>query len=277
MLLYDLTMGVLVNNPDVIITYILIWVVGLAVGSFLNVVIHRLPRGESINRPGSHCPHCKTPLRWYDNIPVISYVLLKGKCRQCHAIITPRYPIVELTNPALWTINYMIFGWSWYTLLISVVTTIFIIIAWIDIDEMLIPDSLNLILLVLSIIAIFVSAPERAHDFDVSKWDHLFGLSIAIGFLSIRMIGLRTKKTEIIGGGDIKLIAVVGLLLGWQLTLLGIMFASFLAVLVELPLRILKRKAKEDSLPFGPYLIFGFLLSLYYGSQIVHWYLSLIA
>lgn len=277
MLLYDPAMGVLVNNPDVIITYILIWVVGLAVGSFLNVVIYRLPRGESINRPRSHCPHCKTPLHWYDNIPVISYVFLMGKCRQCHERIAVRYPIVELTNPILWMINYMLFGWSWYTLLISVVTTIFIIIAWIDIDEMLIPDCLNLILLVLSIIAIFVTVPERAHDFAVSKWDHLFGLSIGVVFLTIRMIGLRFSKTEIIGCGDIKLIAVIGLLLGWQLTLLGIMFASFLAVLVELPLRFLKRKAKEDSLPFGPYLIFGFLLSLYYGSQIVHWYLSLIA
>ena len=255
---------------ELICAYVLSAILGLCVGSFLNVVIYRLPNNMSLAKPSSHCPNCKYQLRWYDNIPVLSYIILGGKCRKCKKPISPRYAAVELACAVLWLLCALLFWEQSIPLacIYMLVCAVFICIFFIDLEHMIIPDRFQIILLLLGVLSIF---------FDVRyEWlSHVIGgLS---GFLVFYLLSVAFEKLcgrEGLGGGDVKLAGVVGLLLGWERLLLGLLVATIPAAIIML---ILSRgKTGEDrQFPFAPFLVIGFCTSMLFGVQIIEWYLSL--
>jgi len=253
-----------------ICAYVLSGVFGLCVGSFLNVVIYRLPNKMSLAKPNSHCPACKYELRWFDNIPVLSYLMLGGKCRQCKNHISFRYTAVELGNTVLWLLCAFLF-WKKSILLacIYMVTlSVFICVFFIDLEHQIIPDRFQIILLVLG-------AASICFDTDFTWLSHVIGG--VSGFAVFYLVAWSFEKLcglEGLGGGDVKLAGVVGLLLGWERLLLGLLIATIPAALIML---ILSR-ANEDArrqYPFAPFLVSGFAVAMLFGSQTIRWYLSL--
>lgn len=252
-------------------TYILAALIGLCVGSFLNVVIYRVPNGMSIAKPGSHCTSCGYMLRPYDNIPVISYITLGGKCRKCKSHISFRYTAVELANMALWVLSvFMFYKSSFVMMLIAMAaSSVFICIFFIDLEHRLIFDRFQLMVAALGIVAMFFDAR-------FGLLSHIIG-GVA-GFLVFYLVSFGFEKLcgrEGLGGGDVKLAGAAGLLLGWERLLLGVAVASIPCAIIML---IAKRgRSGEDrEFPFAPFLSVGFLTALFFGSQIIDAYLSLL-
>lgn len=227
----------------------------------------------NICKPASHCPNCKYQLRWYDNIPIISYIMLGGRCRGCKEKISIRYPLVELLGVLLTFICYFKFGFTINFFISSILFMVFICIFFIDLKHYIIPDSLNLVILILGIISLFTSFNHGR--FNIGWADKLTGFGIGIGLILLVFIIEKLLKKEIIGGGDLKLITAVGLFLGWELTVLGILLGSVYACLVEVPLSFNKKLRQDHKLPFGPYLVLGFASSLLFGLELLEWYLSM--
>lgn len=259
------------ENFYLIIAYVLSGVVGLCVGSFLNVVIYRLPNGMSLSRPSSHCPKCKYQLRWYDNIPVLSYIMLGGKCRSCKTHISFRYTAVEIANTVLWLLCALLFWKESIPLacIYMIVCSIFICIFFIDLEHQIIPDRFQIMLSVLGIASIFFDAGYG--------WvSHVIG-GVA-GFLVFFLISRgfeRITGREGLGGGDVKLAGAVGLLLGWERLLLGLLISTVpAAVIMSVALR--GKEGEGRQFPFGPFLVVGFGISMLFGAQIISWYLSLL-
>lgn len=257
------------ENYYSVIFYILAGVWGLCVGSFLNVVIYRTPKGMSLAKPNSHCPTCKYELRWYDNIPVLSYLMLGGKCRKCKTKISPRYASVELANAILWLLCVFVWGERSIALtcIYALVFSIFICIFFIDIEHKLIFDRFQIILLVLSVISIFF-------DNDYGWLSHVIGG--VVGFLFFFLVSVGFEKLfgeEGLGGGDVKLACVAGILLGWERLLLALVIATLPAAII---MSIVKKgkEGEDKQFPFAPFLILGFGLSMFFGTQIVNFYLS---
>lgn len=253
-----------------ICAYVLSGVFGLCVGSFLNVLIYRWPNNMSIAKPNSHCPTCKYELRWYDNIPVLSYLMLGGKCRSCKTHISFRYTAVELANTLLWLLCALLFWQKSIPLacIYMVVCSIFICIFFIDLEHKIILDRFQIALLVLGIASIFF-------DKDVAWGSHIIGgLGGFVVFYLISWGFEILRHKEGLGGGDVKLAGVVGLLLGWERLLLGLLIATIPAAII---LAILSRgkEGEEREFPFAPFLVIGFGISMLFGTGIIGWYLSL--
>ncbi len=253
-----------------ICAYVLSAVYGLCVGSFLNVVIYRLPNQMSLAKPNSHCPSCKYELRWYDNIPVLSYVMLGGKCRNCKTHISFRYTAVELANMLAWLLCTFLFWERSIPLacIYMVVSSVFLCVFFIDLEHQIIFDRFQIILLVLGVASIFF-------DKDFGWISHVIG-GVA-GFTVFYLVSWGFEKLcgkEGLGGGDVKLAGVVGLLLGWERLLLGLLIATIPASVI---MTILSKGKKEEDrqFPFAPFLVIGFGVSMLFGTQIIHWYLSL--
>ena len=246
--------------------------IGLMAGSFLNVCIYRLPRGESVAWPGSHCPLCQAPIAWYDNLPVLSYMLLRGKCRHCHAPISWRYPVIETVNALLWL---------WATLVLPLPTSVLacllgsalLTLACIDQEHLIIPDSINLFIAVLGLIAFFVSP-------SLLWWERLLGGLVGGGsLLLLAELAYRLWHKDAMGGGDIKLMAAAGLFLGWKQILLALFLSSFIALGFILIEGIVHRRASMDTsreIPYGPALACACWLSLLYGDTLIRAYLNFI-
>ncbi|MBO7762106.1 MAG: prepilin peptidase [Clostridia bacterium] len=255
-----------------LIAYILGGIYGLCVGSFLNVVIYRLPLGMSLAKPASHCPRCGYRLKASDNIPVLSYLLLRGRCRACRAPISPRYTIVELLNMILWLFAVHLFydRGLVFACVVALCASVMISIFFIDLAHMLIPDSLNLALLALGVLAVFF-------DPDYGWQSHLIGLCVGFFFFyGVYALFYYGFGKDALGGGDIKLAAAAGLLLGWERLLLGLILSSVSAAIV---LSILSRRThaeRDREYPFGPFLAVGFLLALYLGAPFINAYLGLL-
>ena len=259
---------------DWISIYVLTGLFGICVGSFLNVVIYRVPSGMSVAFPASHCPKCKYELKWYDNIPVISYIVLGGRCRGCKERISPRYAVVELANMLLWLLSVALF-WEESiicAIIAALVSSLMICIFYIDLDHKLIFDRFVIMIGLLGI---------AATVFDpVYGWlSHVIGG--VVGFVSFYLIAWSFEKirgVEGLGGGDIKLTAVCGLLLGWQKLLLSIVLATVSASVVLLILSRKNGNSDEEGgeYPFAPFLTSGFALSMFFGEEIIEWYISLI-
>ena len=231
---------------------VLIFVMGLLFGSFFNVVGLRLPNGESIVWPGSHCPKCNHALSWYENIPVISYLFLGGKCKQCHEPISIMYPLIELLTASLFLISYLIFDLTEGFAIGLVVSSLVAIIFVSDSKYMIILDSPLVIssVLVLLIRYLYNGASEVLYS--------LLGGGIVFGLMLFLMfIGNALFKRESLGGGDIKLSFVAGLVLGPSLGTFYIVLAAFMAFPYALYVTIRK---KESMLPFGPFLALSMLL-----------------
>ena len=237
---------------------------GLIVGSFLNVCIYRIPQNKSIVWPGSFCPKCGKPIKFYDNIPLISYLLLWGKCRYCKAPISCQYPIVE----AITALLTVLFVWHWgltgWTGVLLVAIYSLIILSVIDLELMIIPDRFSLGLIVLGLAFSWLNP-----NFDGTFWSRfLQSLSgAAVGFfgtLAVALLGYVMFKKEAMGGGDVKLMGGIGAFVGWEGVITTIVFASALGLVYSVFLMIFKGKNKGDAIPFGPFLSAGALINLFY-------------
>ena len=243
---------------------------GLALGSFLNVCIYRIPLKKSIVHPPSSCPNCGAGIRFYDNIPVISYILLLGRCRQCHAPISFRYPLVELITGLLSVALFIKFGLSPNYILLFLFTASLIAIAFIDLQHKIIPDVISLPgILVGVVFSFFPSA-------GISPLEALIGVVGGGGFLFL--VGTAFEKVtgrEGMGGGDVKLLAMIGAWMGWKALPFIILISSLSgAVLGGLSLAV-SRQGMRSRIPFGPFLALGALVFLFFGDDIVLWFYRL--
>jgi leader peptidase (prepilin peptidase)/N-methyltransferase len=263
---------------------------GLIVGSFLNVCIVRLPHGGSIVSPPSHCPRCQYGIRFYDNIPLISFILLRGKCRNCGEPISWQYPLVELTNALFFVWIVREFGVGGEAFLMMALCSSLIVITVIDYHHLIIPDVITLpgMLVGLSLAPFFMSPLgdplpfcldsllPHAGPYLTGLLNSLIGLLIGAGpLLAIGWIWEKLRHVEAMGGGDVKLMGMVGSFLGWKGALLTIMLGALAGSVVGVILIVLKRHKMDNFSPFGPFLAVGAGASLFHGPYIVSWYLGL--
>ncbi len=251
-----------VNNYFIIL---IIFIFGIILGSFFNVCIYRIPRGKSIIYPSSHCPKCGTPLKFYDNIPVISYLFLGGRCRYCGARISPIYPLVEILTGILYVVSYLYFRASGIQFLSAVFFVSFlIIITFIDLEHMIIPD----VIVYPGIFAGFLFSFLKGKIF---LYDGLLGA--LIGGLAIFLIVFLSRGG--MGEGDIKLSAMIGSFLGVKYVIMSLIISFIVGGIVGAFLLLLKIKGRKDPIPFGPFLSIGAIISLFWGSMIANmwgWY-----
>lgn len=241
---------------------IIVFIYGAIFGSFFNVVILRLPKKESLIHHSSHCPNCMEPIKAYDLIPIFSYIFLRGKCRNCKQTISLRYPIIELITALCFTLVFYRFGFSYYSIIGLFLTSILIIVALIDIDTMEIYDRFHILLLVLALVILFITP--------LPFTDHLIGFFvISVPFYIIAYL------TGGIGGGDIKLIAIAGLLLGYKATVVAFFIASILGGSMAVYLLLTKQKDRKSLIAFGPYLCIGVYFAYLYGNELLDWYITL--
>ncbi|HRR96840.1 MAG TPA: prepilin peptidase [Candidatus Ratteibacteria bacterium] len=245
---------------------IIIFIFGLIFGSFANVCIYRLPKGKSIITPGSFCPNCKKSILWYDNIPLLSYIILKGKCRYCGEKISQRYFIVELLTGILFLLNYKVFGLTSSFFIYTLFIFSLIIISFIDIETFLISDVIVIPCIFLGLL--FSSFFPMMHHFSGKLEGLLYsleGLILGVGLLLfIAFAGKMAFKKDAMGGGDIKLLGMIGTFLGWKCVFLTLFFSSIFGVAISLILIGLKKKKIDDYIPFGPYLGLGAVISLFF-------------
>lgn len=239
-------------------------VFGLIIGSFLNVCIYRIPQNKSIVWPGSFCPKCGKHIKFYDNIPLISYLILGGKCRYCKEPISCQYPIVEFLTGLL----TLLFVWHWgltaWTGVLLVALYSLIILSVIDLELMIIPDRFSLGLIVLGLAFSWLNP-----NFDGTFWSRFLQslTGAAVGFfgtLAVALLGYVLFKKEAMGGGDVKLMGGIGAFVGWEGVITTIVFASVLGLIYSVFLMIFKGKGKGDAIPFGPFLSAGALINLFY-------------
>jgi len=243
----------------------LIFLIGLAFGSFANVCIYRLPKGKSIVSPGSFCPNCNKSIKWFDNIPVLSYLILRGKCRYCKKPISIRYFIVELLTGILFFLIYKKVGFSYINFIYDILLLSLIIVSFIDIDTFLISDVIVIPGILIGVLFSFlfpeINNMERLESFLYSFIGVLLGGGILI-FLGF--VGKLLFKKDAMGGGDIKLLAMIGAFLGWKSIFLTLFFGSLVGTLISLILILLKKRKIDDYVPFGPYLALGAVISIFF-------------
>ena len=236
---------------------------GAIVGSFLNVVILRLPaEDQSIAYPASRCPHCLTPLRWFENIPLLSYLFLRGRCRHCRVGISLQYPLVELLMALLSLAVYVRFGLTITAAGYFLFCAALLAIIWIDLHHQIIPDVISIPGIICGFFFSFINTT-------VSWQDSLIGLFIGGGVLyAIAMAYYLLRKQEGMGGGDIKLLAMIGAFLGWQSLLFVIFFSSFTGAIVGIAAMIKEGGGGATRIPFGPFLSIAALVFLFFQQQI---------
>ncbi|MEM9156834.1 MAG: prepilin peptidase [Cyanobacteria bacterium P01_F01_bin.33] len=255
-------------------------VFGASVGSFLNVVVYRLPNGLSLLQPGSHCPKCKTALGPTDNVPVLGWLWLRGRCRHCGVSIPIRYPAVEALTMGLYALCFAVFGWSGTAALAVILVTWLIPLALIDLDTFLLPEELTRSALVLGL-ASRVAIPLLAGIWSAKAIaaSVVFGiLGAVVGILSLEAIGWIGRVAfgkEVMGLGDGKLLAAIGMWLGWQQAIVTLFVGCVLGVLGSAVGMTLRKAAFGRPIPFGPYLVIGGMVALFAGQQLVDAYLSL--
>jgi leader peptidase (prepilin peptidase)/N-methyltransferase len=244
-------------------------VFGMVVGSFLNVCICRMPKDESVVSPPSHCPHCSYQIRWYDNIPVISYLLLRGKCRGCGAGISLQYPLVELLNGILTLLLFLRFGPTLAFAALFVFCSALVVITFIDIEHQIIPDEISLSGIVIGFVLSFFL---QGHG-----WlNSILGILLGGGsLLAVAYAYQWLTGKEGMGGGDIKLLAMMGAFLGWKSIPFIILASSLIGSVVGISMMLFQKKDSKLAIPFGPYLAFGAVLYIFYGRPLIMWYLNL--
>jgi len=239
------------------------------VGSFLNVCIYRLPMGGSLLRPRSHCPKCGSPIQPYDNIPIISFFLLRGRCRNCKERISPRYPLVEALTAASAAALLYRYGLGFETFILFVFICGLIVASFIDLDHQIIPDVITYPGIALGVISSFVSQ-------SVQWRDSVLGAIVGGGILLIVAIGFRLiRKKEGMGLGDVKFLAMIGAFLGWKAVILTLVLSSFVGAIVGYLSLRLSGKGSHEPIPFGPFLALGAVAYMFGGESFVDWYLSL--
>ncbi len=249
--------------------YFFFFVLGALFGSFGNVIIYRLPKGESVATPRSHCQKCKKQVAWYDNVPLLSWLILRGKCRNCGAPFSFRYFVVELLMAVCFVMTYHHTGFSWLLLEYLIFVFALIVCIFIDIDHMILPDVFTLSGIVVGLAGAALN-PER------SFWEAFFGVFMGGGFLwmTAYLYYLFTKK-EGMGGGDIKMIAWIGAVLGWQAIPFVIIASAISGSVIGLVAARNQKKGLKAVIPYGPFLALGALMYIFGFQALGQWYLSL--
>lgn len=257
--------------------YFIVIVFGLITGSFLNVCIYRIPRGESIVSPPSKCPSCGTPIKFYDNVPVVSYLLLMGRCRSCKAKVSARYPFIEFLNGALYAVVLNRFGIEspWALLVYLVFTSLLIVIFFIDLDHQIIPNSITYPGIPVAVLLGSTILPDPFFRLELlGARDSVIGFLAGGGFFYLVAVsGKLIFKKDAMGGGDIKMMAMVGGLLGWKGVILTTFAGSLLGSIIGVALIRLKGREWGSKIAFGPFLALGALISMLWGEEILRWYL----
>lgn len=239
--------------------YITVLLFGLVIGSFLNVVIWRVPRNESISFPPSHCPKCKSRIKPYDLIPVISYIILGGKCRNCKEKISIEYPIVELINGIMYVFLFYKFPMSFKAAEYSILFSLLLSISIIDFKTQLVDDRMVLFGGAIAIIFEIINK-----GFSAGLLDNLYG-----SLTGAAVIGLIVILTRGMGEGDIEIFALCGFVLGFKYTLLSLWLSFILGGIIAISLLILKIKKRKDPIAFGPYIALGSIIALLYGDTLI--------
>lgn len=255
------------------IVYIITFIYGILIGSFLNVCIYRIPEDMSVVTERSHCMNCNSKLKWYELIPIFSYVFLLGRCRKCKSRISIQYPIIEALNGVMYVFVFSFNGWdSIYTLLLNVVycftISALIVLSIIDFKTNIIPAGINIFILVMGLATVMIKYFQSGRGTEVVL-NHTIGLFAISLFL---LIIFYVTKGKAIGGGDIKLMAAAGLLLGWELVILAFFIGCILASIIH-PIRM-RISNIGKVLAFGPYLSIGIILALFFGRVIITWYIE---
>ena len=271
--------------------FAILFLFGAVIGSFLNVCIVRLPLEQSVVSPPSRCPRCGVPIRWYDNIPIISYLLLRGKCRRCGQPISWRYPLVELLNGLLFLWVIAEFGLTGEGFLVLALCSSLLVITFIDLDHQIIPDVITLPGMVIGVAAapFFMTALAEPLSLGLGRMiphagPYVTGLlnslmGLILGAAPLYVIGLlweKLRKIEAMGGGDVKLMGMVGSFLGWKGAFLTIMLAAVAGSVIGITLILLKKHQADKVIPFGPFLALGALVNLFYGNDLIAWYFGML-
>ncbi|KXZ40794.1 type 4 prepilin peptidase 1 Aspartic peptidase. MEROPS family A24A [Alkalithermobacter thermoalcaliphilus JW-YL-7 = DSM 7308] len=244
----------------------LIFIFGILIGSFLNVCIYRIPKGKSIIYPSSSCTICNNKLKFFDLIPIISYIFLKGKCRYCENKISIKYPLIELTNGIIYLILFLKFGLSILTIKYFIISSILIVITFIDYEYTIIPDEL----IIFGFISVFII--YLLDNFSIGFINSFIGLLVGGGlFLTIALI---TKGA--MGGGDVKLMGLLGFAIGPLNILLNAFLSFMIGAIICIVLLSLGIKNKKDYIPFGPFIAVAWFITIYFGNGIISWYVKYI-
>lgn len=249
--------------------YIIIFLLGVIIGSFLNVCIYRIPKGESIIFPSSHCTSCGTPLKWYDLIPIISFIIQKGKCRYCGEKISLQYPIVEFLNGILYLILYYNFDFNLDFIFYGIIFSILIVIFFIDLYYQIIPNGLNILILISSIT--YKLLQFILYDMPLNLINSLLGLIVSSGLFLLIIIISKGG----IGGGDLKLIGGLGFILGAEKIVLTIFLSFVLGAIISILLLLFKIKGMKDPIPFGPFICIASIITIFWGDNLLLWYSSM--
>lgn len=246
-----------------IVITIVAFLYGIVIGSFLNVLIYRIPKKENFTMTRSHCMKCDYQLRWYDLVPLFSYLFLRGKCRKCGQKISVQYPIIEALNGVFWALIFIKFGLSIESLLYCLLFSALLTLSLIDFRTYEIPIGFNIFILILGLVRVAT---------DYKNW-----LTYVIGLVSVSVVLLLIfliSQGRAIGGGDVKLMAATGLLLGWQYNLLGFVIGCILGSVIH----IIRMKVSKEShtLAMGPYLSAGVIISIFVGEYLISWYTGLL-
>lgn len=244
---------------EAILLYITIFLFGIVFGSFMNVCIYRIPKKEDIVKTRSHCMSCGYVLKWYDLIPLFSYIFLGGKCRKCKTKLSVQYPLIEAANGLVWLTIVLINGVTVESLLYCILASALITLSVIDFRTYEIPLGINIFILAIGLVRLIT---------DYSNW-----LSYLIGFFSVSVfltILYYATGGRAIGGGDVKLMAVCGLVLGWKLTVLSFFLGCILGAIIHL-IRM-KISGESHVLAMGPYLSMGMFIAMLWGNQMINWY-----
>jgi leader peptidase (prepilin peptidase)/N-methyltransferase len=281
-----------ITNIPELFAYIFIFIIGTAIGSFLNVVIHRVPNGESIVFPNSACPNCKKLIKPYDNIPILSWLILGGKCRNCQNPISPRYLFVELLTGFLFLLVYWSVGFNAFLPVVLVFVAAIVSLVFVDAEHMILPNVITYPLLVFALLVrlffpllfgadyffeLKVFPLNQMQNYPVwlvSVVGAVLGAIVGGGFLwLVGAIWKKLRGVDAMGLGDVKMMFAVGALLGWRLTLLSIFIGAFAGAIIGV--FVIARQKEKDfqtQIPFGIFLGIGSILSLLFGEQIIHWY-----
>ena len=251
-----------------IIIPLFIFLYGLLIGSFLNVCIYRIPLEITVVKGRSYCPSCHALIPWTCNIPLFSYLFLKGRCKDCGNKISLIYPAVELLNALLYVAVFLVFGWTVESLFVAILFSVLIIISFIDLAHQIIPDGLVLILLVVGLV-------HSAYQiFSLGTPWHLWVIGFFAASLPLFLLAMIVPGG--MGGGDIKLMAVAGLFTGWKLILLSLFIGALYGAIVSIFVIVRKKGSMKTVLPFGPMLALGIVTCMLFGEQILAWYFNLI-
>jgi leader peptidase (prepilin peptidase)/N-methyltransferase len=254
-----------IGDPPAVVILILL---GLAVGSFLNVCIHRLPLRQSLVSPPSRCPNCGYQLRWLDNIPVVSYVALGGRCRKCRKGISIRYPIVELLTMGLFLLHYSVFDWTPVLAVRLLFACAMVVLFAIDLEHQILPDVITLPGIVAGLICSLMLPPGIVSA--------LVGAIGGGGVLFLIAEGWsRLRNVEAMGFGDVKMLAMIGAFLGIELVVLTFVLSSFLGGITGALLILSGRGTMASKVPFGTFLAAAALIASLYGERLVNWYVGL--